>query len=110
MMGIDSHDCNRIVVKDCRDIFRGEFVGGVTNEEAGLANRTIANNNASVGKNLVSSSILVMYAYKFVEVFVVKRAGSQRQTYLMVGLIFVERLGEWTLGDGMSASMKAAVS
>ena len=51
-MGIHSHDCDRIVVKDCRHVFGGEFVGGVTNEEAGLANRTIAHNDASA---LVSS-------------------------------------------------------
>jgi len=47
-MGIDSHDCDRIVVKDRWDVFGGEFVGGVANEEAGLANRTIANDDTSV--------------------------------------------------------------
>jgi hypothetical protein len=49
-MGIDSHDSNRVVVKDCRHVFRRKFVGGVANEEAGLANRAIANYDASVGK------------------------------------------------------------
>ena len=48
MMGINSHDCDRVVVKDCWDVFGGEFVGSVANEEAGLANCTIANNDASV--------------------------------------------------------------
>ena len=51
--------------------------------------------------------------YKFIEPFVAKRVGSEGQTYLMVGLIFVERLGGWTLGYGRSASAKsdkAAVS
>lgn len=42
-----SHDGDGVVVEDCRDIFRGEFVGSVANEETGLANGTVADDNAS---------------------------------------------------------------
>lgn len=61
-MGIDSHDCDRIVVEDSRYVFRGKFVGSVANEEAGLANCAIANYDASVGENLVSSLTRAMDA------------------------------------------------
>lgn len=41
----DLHHRHRIVIEDCRDIFRGEFVGGVGDEQAGLANCTVTNDN-----------------------------------------------------------------
>lgn len=53
--GIEQAQCVRIitnhygycvVVEYCRDIFTWEFVGGVRNEQAGLSNRTITDNNA----------------------------------------------------------------
>lgn len=44
--GAHSHDGDGVVVKDSRDIFRGELVGGVADQKAGLADRTVADDNA----------------------------------------------------------------
>lgn len=52
--GIEQAQCIRIitnhygycvVIEYCRDIFTWEFVGSVRNEQAGLSNRTITDNN-----------------------------------------------------------------
>lgn len=43
-----SHHRHGIVVKDCGDIFRGEFVGRVGDEQAGLSNCTVTDNNTPV--------------------------------------------------------------
>ena len=40
------HDCNRIIVKDGRNVFAREFVRCVTYEQTCFADRTITNNNA----------------------------------------------------------------
>lgn len=45
------HDGDRVVVEYCRDIFGRELVGGVADEEACLADSTVANDNASAGRN-----------------------------------------------------------
>ena len=42
------HDCHRIVVKDSRDIFRGELVCGVGYQQTCLANCTITHHHTSV--------------------------------------------------------------
>jgi hypothetical protein len=42
-----SHDSNGIVIEDGRDIFGGEFVGRVTDEETCLAHSTITDNHTS---------------------------------------------------------------
>jgi hypothetical protein len=51
---IDLHDCHGIVVEDGGHIFRGEFVGGVRNQQTGLSNRTVADNNAPTAVSLAS--------------------------------------------------------
>lgn len=43
-----SHYRHCIIIKDCRDIFRGEFVGGVRDEQARLSHCTVTNNNTPV--------------------------------------------------------------
>lgn len=43
----DSHNSNSIVIKDSRNIFGREFVGGVANQEACLSDRTVSNHDAS---------------------------------------------------------------
>lgn len=43
-----SHHRHGIVVKDCGDIFRRELVGRVGNEQAGLANCTVTDDNTPV--------------------------------------------------------------
>jgi hypothetical protein len=43
----NSHDSNGIVIEDGWDIFGGEFVGCVTDEETGLAHSTITDNHTS---------------------------------------------------------------
>ena len=43
------HDSDGIVVKNGRNIFRRELVGGVADEEARLANSTIADDDAPAG-------------------------------------------------------------
>lgn len=45
------HDCDGVVVEDCGDIFGGELVGGVTDEETCLSDRTVTDDNASVDKD-----------------------------------------------------------
>ncbi len=42
----DLHNGDRIVVEDCWDIFRGEFIGGIGDEEARLADSTVADYDA----------------------------------------------------------------
>lgn len=42
------HDCDGIVVEDCRDVFRRELVRGIANEQAGLAYSTVSDDNASI--------------------------------------------------------------
>jgi hypothetical protein len=42
-----SHNGNGIVIEDGRDIFGGEFVGRVTDEETSLAHSTITDNHTS---------------------------------------------------------------
>lgn len=46
--GICLHDSDRIVVEDRRDIFRGELVGGVTDEKTCLADSTVTDNDAPI--------------------------------------------------------------
>lgn len=41
------HNSHSIVVEDGRNIFRWEFVGGVADEQASLADGTVTDNNAS---------------------------------------------------------------
>ena len=41
------HDSNSVVVEDSGNIFGREFVGGVADEQAGLANSTVTNDNTS---------------------------------------------------------------
>jgi len=48
------HDCHRIVVEDRRHILRRELVRRVANQEAGLANRTVADNHTPAHKCTVS--------------------------------------------------------
>ena len=43
-----SHDGNGIVIEDGRDIFGGEFVGRVTDEETSLSHSTITDNHTSI--------------------------------------------------------------
>jgi hypothetical protein len=43
----DLHDGYGIIVKDGRDIFGGEFVGGIADEKTGLAYGTIAHDHTS---------------------------------------------------------------
>lgn len=46
----NSHNSNSIVIKDSRNIFGREFVGGVANQEARLSDRTVSNHDASKQK------------------------------------------------------------
>jgi hypothetical protein len=43
-----SHDSNGIVIEDGWDIFGGEFVGRVTDEETSLSHSTITDNHTSI--------------------------------------------------------------
>jgi hypothetical protein len=45
-----SHDGHGVVVEDCWDIFRGELVGGITDEKTCLSDRTVADDDAPVGQ------------------------------------------------------------
>ena len=42
-----SHDGNGIIVEDGRDVFRGELVGGVADEQARLADGTVTDDDTS---------------------------------------------------------------
>lgn len=53
-----SHDCDSIVIKHCRDVFRRELVRGIANEKAGLANSTVTDDNASISPLIVVSTCL----------------------------------------------------
>ena len=53
-----SHHCDSIIVEHSRDIFGRELVRGVTYEKARLANRTVANDYASRGRNARSAIIV----------------------------------------------------
>jgi hypothetical protein len=44
----NSHDSNGIVIEDGWDIFGGEFVGRVTDEETSLSHSTITDNHTSI--------------------------------------------------------------
>jgi len=44
--GAHSHHGDGVVVEHSRDIFRWELVGRVADEKAGLADRTVADDNA----------------------------------------------------------------
>ena len=50
----NSHDSDSIVVKNRRDILRRKFVGRVADQQAGLADSTVADDNAPRKKNVVS--------------------------------------------------------
>jgi hypothetical protein len=45
-----SHDGHGVVVEDCWDIFRGELVGGITDEKTCLSDGTVADDDAPVGQ------------------------------------------------------------
>lgn len=45
---INSHYGDGVVIKDGRDIFRGELVGCVADEKTSLSDSTIADNDAPV--------------------------------------------------------------
>lgn len=45
------HDCDGVVIEDCGHIFGGELVGGVTDEETCLSDRTVSDDNASVQRD-----------------------------------------------------------
>jgi hypothetical protein len=42
----NSHNGDGVIVEDCWDIFGGEFIGRVADEETGLAHGTVTNNHA----------------------------------------------------------------
>lgn len=45
------HDCDSVIVEDCGDIFGGELVGGIADEETCLSDRTVTNDNASAARD-----------------------------------------------------------
>lgn len=53
----DLHDSDGIVVKDCGDVFRREFVGRVADQETGLSYSTVAHYDTP-NEGLVSSETL----------------------------------------------------
>jgi len=50
--GCHSHDGNGVVVEHGGNIFRGEFVSRVADEEACFANGTVTDDNTSIGVEL----------------------------------------------------------
>lgn len=42
------HDSHGIIVENSWNVFRGEFVGGVADQQACLPNRTVADHHTSV--------------------------------------------------------------
>jgi hypothetical protein len=44
-----SHDGHGVVVEYRRNVFRGEFVGGITDEKTCLSDGTVADDDAPVG-------------------------------------------------------------
>ena len=53
-----SHHGDGIIIKHRRHILRGKLVGGVTDEQAGLAHSTVTDDHASSGEPSVSSAEL----------------------------------------------------
>jgi hypothetical protein len=50
----DIHDGDGIVIEDGRDVFGGEFVGGVADEETCLSHGTVTDDNAPMSESAVS--------------------------------------------------------
>ena len=46
---VTNHDCDSIVVEDGRDIFGGEFVCRIADEETCLADGTVTDHHAPIG-------------------------------------------------------------
>ncbi len=44
----NSHHGNSIIVKYGRDVFAGELIGRVTDQQTGVANSTVADHNTSI--------------------------------------------------------------
>lgn len=53
-VGDGLHDCDGVVVEDCRHIFGRKLVGGITDEQTCLSHRTVADNNASTEATMIS--------------------------------------------------------
>lgn len=51
----DVHNGDSIVIEDCRDIFRGELVRRVADEQTCLSDRTVTDDNAPKQYSLVSN-------------------------------------------------------
>jgi hypothetical protein len=56
--GGNSHDGDGIVVEDSGDIFRGELVGGIADEETSLADCTIADDDAPARRAILVMGVL----------------------------------------------------
>jgi hypothetical protein len=54
----DSHNSNSIVIEDGWDVFGGELVGGVANEQTGLAHGTITDDHTPAHRNVVSTMLV----------------------------------------------------
>ena len=48
------HDGHGIVVKDRGHVFRGEFIGGVADQQTRLSHRTVADHHAPGSSNSIS--------------------------------------------------------
>lgn len=46
----DSHDSDGVIVEDSGDVFRREFVGGITDKQACFSDCTVAHHHASVAE------------------------------------------------------------